>query len=241
MDSNDLASFLADPVTFLGDWPLQIGVPSGTKGTTSTAAVASSSEAVEFVQYPAASNRVTFYLHKDTPSESCWINTTQASAQAQTKTGYRLPWNGHKAYYIQLDDQADLFATARLNGCCVMVSGAGNDVQIAHVNRGDDAIEEAVRGVQDQDVANAKRLKLFDAFYWDVMGRLITLGALSDTTKVTLFDPGSYSGGNNRGLARVYGIRRSTGWTFYACIETKGERRTSLGPRPICVNKQIWP
>lgn len=241
MTGDELARWLADPVDFLGDWGLQINVTTGTAGSKASVQVASSSESVDLVQYPAASNRVPLYLHKDADAHSYWVNTSVASKQYQTKTGYRLPWASHKACYTRLDDQADVFVTSRLNGCCVMICGEGDDVWVVHANRGDDAMTEAVVGLSDMRAANERRTKLFDAFYWDVMGRLIALGALSEDHPVTLFDPSAYSGGKNKGIARVHGIRGDSGWRFFASIDTTDTQRCPAGTRPVCVNQRIWP
>jgi len=59
--------------------------------------------------------------------------TRKVGKHTHKLTGFYCPWSGDRVWSVDLDDRADFFFTATLNGCTVAVEGAV-DPKVSHAN-----------------------------------------------------------------------------------------------------------
>ncbi|MFL5344198.1 MAG: hypothetical protein ACJ8AT_05360 [Hyalangium sp.] len=172
------------------------------------------------------------------------------------KKCFFLPWRSDCFFSMKLGPAADLFITAAMNGCCVMIAGPRATPTVFHVN-----FKEVIPDVNSSDLGTIKQQQNpeYTRQYSAALKLLQQRGLLGED--VTIFDPAFYMALNasNRGV--VWGVRDgSNNWTFYyqmdVVTETQeawkwpvlgvewGKKGDWTGVKPkkqVSLSNQLWP
>lgn len=76
----------------------------------------------------------------------------QVGSRTNKLIGYYCPWSGDRVWSVDLDDRADFFFTATLNGCTVAIDGAVNP-KVSHANYLDPLTQQVDQGRIDTELA----------------------------------------------------------------------------------------
>jgi hypothetical protein len=129
--------------------------------------------------------------------------------------GYYCPWSGNRAWSVQLDNQADYFFTATLNGCTVAVEG-GQTTRITHANYIDAATQIDQQSIDDEI---ARRHA----------GAIATVKK-TDYTNVAKKDAARVTDTVLDYQACVVGFREKNGWHFYYQSYKKFQAASAKNP-----------
>jgi len=154
------------------------------------------------------------------------VSTTKHVVQT-----YYLNWASDSAYWMQLGGAANLFVTARLNGCGVLIYGTPSSPTVVHANIKRENLLDFPEDLDPLDKSalnqwNQQRMDIFHRFYSNLAFGLTDAGifrptrlsgsGLDDSGAVSkLFEPSFYfaKGG---GYAHLFGFKAANGdWSFY--------------------------
>ena len=126
--------------------------------------------------------------------------TRKVTSSTTHLAAYYCPWSGDNAWSVQLDDDADYFFTATLNGCSMAVEG-GARPKVTHLNYVD-----ATSKIDQHRIANEITLR-----YPGAVPRVLKKDDYTNTAKKTAaLDRGDQLDYR----ATVVGFRKSDGWHF---------------------------
>ncbi|HET9956473.1 MAG TPA: hypothetical protein VFQ61_18335 [Polyangiaceae bacterium] len=244
MDTRALVQFKRDPAGFVDSGLFRV-MPITAHAPPSPGGIAiDSGEKFSLVRYVPADSLRTLRLKATDLAQNaghdviCQDGVLDGSADVE---GYYLGWKTDEIHMMSLSPLcgADFFVTAKMNGCCVYVSGTQASPTVIHANTGSAALED----FDDSGYATMaeKTTALFEyqatiyrKIYAKLAARLAEFGHIQTGGPVTVFDPGNYrlAGGYD---ARVFGLRRSGNWTFYySCERSQNGAETH-------VTRELWP
>jgi hypothetical protein len=154
------------------------------------------------------------------------VATTKHVVQA-----YFLNWATDKGYWMQLGSAANLFVTARLNGCGVLIYGLPSSPTVVHANIKRENLLDFPEDYDpfnkaSLDSFNKQRMDIFHRFYSNLAFGLTDAGifnptrlspsGLDDSGAVSkLFEPSFYFA-KNGSYAHLFGLKDSSdNWSFY--------------------------
>jgi hypothetical protein len=166
------------------------------------------------------------------------VARAKASHEASILRAYYLKWSANASYVMTLDDDADYFFTAPMNGCAVFVAGNEDTPTVCHANF---SLDEDVRD------RYALRDRLYDAL------RPHAVGANQPQSLLPSFY--LQPGGVTSSFTSVYGFRDShqgqSRWSFYYHIvlmanqpwanTNKDEVKVRGSEKPYFITGQLWP
>lgn len=129
---------------------------------------------------------------------------------------YLLPWASNKLFLAELGGKHDLFFTAMMNSCAVIISGGRCNPSVIHANTKSNAL-------------NAAPLDQLGAVYGGIyrgMANALAQRGIVDLSNMAIFEPAEY-----QGKGTVFGVRLDSRWTFY-CTTWVGKGS---------VTRQLWP
>ena len=183
-------------------------------------------------QYSAARVLPVTLRYDDTgipPTSAVWISRNQpgGGGQYQRDRAYYLQWAPDQAYAIELGFDAQLFFTAELTGCGIMVFTAQHKTIVVHHNV---QVPPVPPTFMQQIFESAAARQLRDAAHM-VDVRTQTLASLAqdivaahpDMTGGTLLSVQQYGA-----TARVFGIKRGGQWRLYVNRPVGGTYQTEL-------------
>ncbi|RDU96659.1 hypothetical protein [Trinickia dinghuensis] len=181
-------------------------------------------------QYSAARVTPVTLRYDDTgisATSAVWISRNQPGGQYQRDRAYYLQWAADHAYAIELAFDAQLFFTAELTGCGIMVFTAPNKTIVVHHNVQVPPVP--LTFMQQMFESAAARQQRETAHVSDV--RTQTLHGLAqdiaaahpDITGGTLLSVQQYGA-----TARVFGIKRNGQWRLYVNRPVGGTYQTEL-------------
>ncbi|WP_437574759.1 hypothetical protein [Sorangium sp. So ce887] len=203
--SADLAwdDFLANPSAVLGNLdlvPAQAFAPPVSRTRRGTRTIPTVRE------YPCATTRIC--LRRDDHPPRYTIVVDRHRGRRSRPAAY-LPWSAREACRMELDNTADIFLTDRLNGCGIIFAGSRANPSVVHANHytGVEDLDATYRA-RHNDVQQYARVNALRENEYRSLARAIGLN------RGTIFSPRQYFAAGQP--ARVFGVRRRVGWTFYA-------------------------
>lgn len=182
-------------------------------------------------QYSAARVTPVTVRYDDTgisATSAVWVSRdAPAGADYQRDRAYYLQWAADQAYAIELGFDAQLFFTAQLTGCGILIFTAPSRTIVVHHNVQVPAVPPSF--FQQRFESAAARQQRNDAHSADVrMGTLHNLAqdivaATPDITRGTQLSVQQYGD-----AARVFGIKRDGGWRLFVNRKLGGTYRTEL-------------
>ncbi len=152
--------------------------------------------------------------------------------EASPLVAYYLPWDTNVSYGMNLDDDADFFFTAPMNGCAFLVAGSAKKPSVCHANYYLDPEQNA----QLSDVQrHARRRRFYQLLATTVMGE-----------GTTVLHPDFYlsPGGVKSVTTSAFGFRdRGTGnWSFhYHVVFGSNEPWANANGDAVVVQRQSKP
>jgi hypothetical protein len=222
-------TFIDDPVTYLGAKPLllSIGSPAGTLQTPVT------------VQFTTGQNVTLPLLRHDGPAAMKQLGWMGADAPPPGSASitqdypiescYVLNWAADKVYYTTLGAAGRVFVTVRLNGCGVIIGGDVNSPVVVHANISPASVFPERVGVNDENIQREEKGLAWGRYYAKLAVQLRNQGIFAND-RITVIHPEFYQMLGS--FARVFGVRRMDGWSFYANMDAGGSRAST---------KKIWP
>lgn len=246
-----LSAFRDSPATFIGNHPLKIEPiqANETNATTKTISVKvqkednyteTITEAFRFTELSPASCKENLHLHRNSRGGYEILRTKNSPNDADL-TSYYLPWKNGLAYAVRLDDGADFFATAKVNGCCVYVTGDRASPMVIHANYNPQEAHTKDRlfppkqslanlnPTQMGEVYTKHHFKQYTRFYGNLAHKLVDDGVLERTKPISVYDPEFYLA--RGGVATMFGVRKNGQWTFYFNLQKESENVTA----------ELWP
>jgi hypothetical protein len=239
MDQNQYRQFLNDPAAFMNAGPvrrLRINMVPGGPGFRNT---------VQFTaNYPGAVP--TFFQYSDsmvTPvslrydntgipaTSALWAQTNRpANGQFVNDRAYYLQWNADQAYAITLGHEAQLFLTAQVDGCGILLLEGPQGLTVIHHNVQVAAVGQSFMQQVFESQANYNNRDRENRF--DV--RAQTLQALAQhivaanpgITRGTALDARQYMGTGH--VASVFGVKRGGRWRVYVNRRIGADYQTDL-------------
>lgn len=222
MDQQRYSAFLNNPCDILNEGNvrhLRLDSSMGRTRANSVARTVSAPGAVPLhYQYEKASVSPVFVRYDDTPipqTSAIWVSQRKpSSGDYQKDRAYYLQWGPDSAYAVELGFEAQLFFTAELTGCGIIVlSGAGKTVLVHH------NIQVTPPGptfFQNLFESNAKKMVREAA----AVGRARTDSLYLMLQNIVASTPGLTSGKmlgvqQYGGTARFFGMKRGGSWRFY--------------------------
>jgi hypothetical protein len=126
---------------------------------------------------------------------------------------FYLPWKEDAICTMTLDQSAEWFITARMNGCCTMIGGTRKAPKVVHANLNDQL--PVVKHGDSFEKTRTDQLLAYTQAYAATRAALVTKGLFADDT-VQMFDPAFYMGQQRGGRGVVFGLKDGQNdWTFY--------------------------
>lgn len=161
-------------------------------------------------------------------TSAVWVSrTSPVGVDYQRDRAYYLHWNVNQAYAIELGSDAQLFFTAELTGCGILIFTAPSRTIVVHHNLQVPVVPPTF--FQQLFESNDARDQRYDAHKANVqMGALQNLAqdivaANLDITGGTLLSVGQYGG-----ISRVFGIKRGGRWRLFVNRPVGGNYQTEL-------------
>ncbi len=239
MNQNQYRRFLNNPVTFMNGGPVtrfRINMSPGGAGFANSIKSTSQVQGGVPLSFQHSDARVTpmSLRYDDTgipQTSALWATTTRPPAgDYVTDRAYYLQWSVDRAYAIELGSEAQLFVTARIDGCGILVFETPKKLIVVHHN------------VQVAAASKSRFQKMFESqekynirnnnYRFDV--RAQALQALSeqiiadnpDIIGGTSLDARQYMATGQ--AASVFGVKRDGRWRIFLNSKTGLDYRTSL-------------
>ena len=239
MDNTQYRQFLNNPVTFLNGGPvsrLRINVTTPGVPFRNTIKSTENFNGSVPTSFQYSDSRVTsISLRYDNtgiaPTSALWAQTTRPPAgNFVNDRAYYLQWSADQAYAIELKHEAQLFFTAQVDGCGILVFETPQKLIIVHHN-----IQVAAAGqsflqsvFESQGNYRARdRNNRFDArarALQDLSAHIIANNP--GITGGTSLDARQYMATGH--AASVFGIKRGGRWRIYVNSKTGANYRTKL-------------
>lgn len=185
-------------------------------------------EKCSITELQAPQSRRTVYMRFNERGE-CLIEGTKNAVNAQEVETYYLPWTIGAAYSVRLDDKLDFFTTAKLNACCIMISGTQEAPLVIHANYDPEDGQRLNLGGLSNDEGRKLHLKQYTRFYGNLAHELVRQKILSEHTN-SIFDPAFYL--DKGSVGTVFGVRKDGKWKFFF---------TMMKPNKEFVTAELWP
>ena len=240
MTQNQYRQFLNDPAGFLNAGPvtrLRINMMPGGPGfrnTVSSTANFAGAVPIHF-QYSDAMVSTVFLRYDNTgipPTSALWAQTAQPPHNAPyvNDRAYYLQWNADQAYAITLGYEAQLFFTAQVDGCGILIFQTPRNLIVVHHNVQVAAVGQSwVQRVLEsqQNYNNRDRENRFDV-------RAQTLQQLAEhivannpnIIRGVALDSRQYMSTGN--AASVFGVKRGGSWRIFVNSKTGADYHTDL-------------
>jgi hypothetical protein len=239
MNQTQYRQFLNDPAAFLNAGPvvrrLRINMtPAGPGFRNTVRSTDQIGGAPIFFQYSDAMVTKVYLRYDDTAlvpdNRVLWAETTPGGAQYVNDRAYYLQWNVDQAYAITLGHEAQLFFTAQVDGCGILVFETPQNLIIVHHNVQVAAVGESFLQSIFESRQNYNARDLANRF--DV--RAQTLQALvqhivahnPSIVRGTALDARQYMATGNP--ASVFGVKRGGRWRIYVNSMTGANYHTDL-------------
>jgi hypothetical protein len=235
-------AFAANPVQKLGEMALNINLPDApttSDGTYTVEFSAGKTIALPLVGQVGQIKKMGFTEDAAMGSVPAKCNMTKDYSAEDV---YVLDWKADKIYHTKLGNQAKYFATARVNGCGVIIGGDRNAPTVVHANISPDSVYPENAGAyaawstaQDKaehqtQLSTREKHDAWARYYANLAIKLRTDNRISSDT-ISVVDPRIYQADGSYG--RIFGIRADNGdWTFYLNRD-KGTNKA--------VTQEIWP
>jgi hypothetical protein len=212
--------FVEDPGGFLGALDL---VPSQAFATPPLPARRGSARIPVVREHPYQTTRICL-RREDAPRR--YIIVVDHHGSGRSLPAVYLPWAANEAHVMTLRATADVFLTDRLNGCGMIFAGPRATPTVVHANyyTGPDDLDARYRAGHD-DLQQQARVNTLREMEYTSIARALGFGVHH-----SLFSPRAYFAQGQP--ARVFGVRRRIGWTFYAITRS---------PAMVLSTAQIWP
>lgn len=220
-------AFINDPVAYLGAKPVQItiGSPVGTAQPAVTVQfTANQNITLPLLRHDGQAAMKSLGWKEDAAPPS--VNITQ---DYPVESCYVLNWASDKIYYTTLGAAARIFATVRLNGCGVIIGGDVNTPVVVHANVSPASVFPERASATDSNIQRDEKELAWGRFYAKLAVQLRNQGIFSND-HLSVIHPEFYQ--TTGSFARVFGVRRMDGWSFYVNMDSGGGRATT---------KKIWP
>lgn len=242
------SQFVADPASYIGNKQLTVDtIVADLTGSKTTELVVQVQEqdndfktipqAIDYTQLtPEACSR-TMYLRKDSFGQFFMARSSDPKVSEIPLDSYYLPWKNGQAYALRLDNKKDFFCTAKVNGCCIIVSGDRESPLVMHLNYDPKGTrltpsKQDVDGMSHEQLLEAYKkhqFKQYTRFYGNLAHELIDDNVLDSKKPISVYDPEFYLAGGS--FATMFGIRKDNKWTFYF-NQRKGNKH---------VTAELWP
>ena len=166
-------------------------------------------------------------------------NCFDVALGGSTFTGYWLPWNDDKAFQMTVGDRYEVFITAKINSCGIIIGGPEGSPVVIHANamaRISDPpstfglapnLAASISREHQSNVNNEYKLA-----YGNLAAKLISDGVFGGgKPNVFVLDPEYYLSAKS-GSAGVFGVRNGGTWKFYVNIHCTGNIGKTI---------EIWP
>jgi hypothetical protein len=236
------ATFATNPMQKLGDMQLNINLPDApitSEGAYTVEFSAGKSIALPLIGQVGQIKKMGFKEDAAMGSTSAKCNMTK---DYSVEDVYVLDWKADKIYYTRLGNQAKYFATARVNGCGVIIGGDRKSPTVVHANISPDSVypeneaaytawSEAKDKAEHQTQLNTReKHDAWNRYYNNLAMTLRKDNRISNDT-ISVVDPRIYQADGSYG--RIFGVRADNGdWTFYLNRD-KGTQQA--------ITQEIWP
>lgn len=254
MSSNpvDLNAFRKDPPHYLGARALEIiSIPANltdSKTRTVTVNFQNDPDSLKWVQYPMdvvtlslKNTHRSLYMSVGVDGKMKMMKDPTHSSDA-VLDAYYLPWGPSVAYSVQLGKDRKFFATAKVDGCCIIVSGDRTAPTVMHINYAPDesrvvpetqAILDHRQAAFHYDRLSKEKHNEYTRFYGGFAADLIKENIIDGFKPIGVYDPAFYL--SKGGWGTVFGVWRDDhdykGWKFYYNINNGNRWITS----------ELWP
>lgn len=239
MNQNQYRQFLNNPVAFINGGPvtrLRINMNPGGVGFRNTIRSTAQHPGSVPLSFQYSDSRVSpIYLRYDNtgipPTSAIWAQSTRPGAgEFINDRAYYLQWSADQAYAIELGYEAQLFFTAQVDGCGILVFETPQKLIIVHHNVQVAAVGQTfLQSIfeSQQNYTNRDRENRFDQ-------RAQTLQALSEHIVAnnpniiggTALDARQYLSAGN--AASVFGVKRGGRWRIYVNSKLGANYQTKL-------------
>jgi len=221
MNNNDYRQFLNDPVTYMGNRGLRLTGFSAPSLLGSVKMVLGESGMFKVIDHNASSHIKKVVLYDDI-NEDMWCSNGSPNAVAYVRDrAYYLHWKKGMAYSMTLGTEVNLFFTAELSGCCVMVFETNDGPTVFHGN-----IDVQFRDLKRNEKFNSYYRLLYDYIWHKKSSMFLTIAAklkpnVTVTDRWSCVLPGFYQQQSQDGKIKIFGVRRNKQWRFYYNLKTK--------------------
>ncbi|HZZ77670.1 MAG TPA: hypothetical protein VFE62_04070 [Gemmataceae bacterium] len=224
------ASFKANPITYLGQ--KQFITPGTTGSLTSTDITGSAQLPGSDMEVKTVSNQTSLKYFSVADGNAYVATMADSSGDFRA---YWLPWRSGYAFKMTLGSTVDVFITAKMNSCGIIIGGPEATPTVIHANT-----ENVTVPVFDKnaDIATAMQQarSIQTSEYKLAYGNLAAQAIRADyfgtgKSNVGVIDPEFYLTDKLTSMS-VFGIRASGTWTFYANLHTAGKQGITM---------EIWP
>ncbi|TDO96722.1 hypothetical protein [Marinomonas balearica] len=222
MDLRQYQQFLNDPVRLLSRGNVSQLRFNGTLSNVKNAVMRVIDQGGTYrIRYKYSKSRVTPVTIKydDTgipQTSAIWVSRTPPNGIGDYRKdrAYYLEWGSNNAYAIELGAEAQLFFTAELTGCGILIFSAGEKLIVVHQNIQVDPIpqnafqkifeSDSAKQQRNRDHSNLVRVQTLHKVALDIVDQMpsITRGA-----QISVKDYGD--------KARIFGIKRHGAWRLY--------------------------
>jgi hypothetical protein len=239
MDQTQFGQFLNDPARFLNAGAVQrmrINITPGGAGFRNTVkCTANYPGAVPtFFQYSDALVTPVFFRYDNTgiPATSAlWVQTGRpANGPYTSDRAYYLQWGDNQAYAITLGYEAQLFFTAQLTGCGILVFQTPQALTVVHHNVQVAAVDQSFvqkifesqrdQRIREQEYSFDVRAQALQALAKHI------ISADPNVTRGIALDSRHYLASANP--ASVFGVKRNQRWRIFVNHNTSGIYQTDL-------------
>lgn len=238
MDQTQYMQFLNDPARFLNNGPVQrlrITINPGPAAKNTVKYTANYPGAVPTdYYYSDALVKPVFIRYQNTsiPATSAlWVETSQPAIDPFTRDrAYYLHWEVDYAYAITLGYAAQLFFTAQLTGCGILVFETPQALTVVHHNVQVAAVDQSflqriLESQRDRSIREAEYK--FDVRAQALQGLAMhIISADPDVIRGTALDSRQYLSSGNP--ASIFGVKRNERWRIFVNHNTSGVYQTEL-------------
>ncbi len=242
MNQNQYRQFLNDPAAFLNAGPvrrMRINInpvtPNFRNVVQRTAQYGGGAVPVHY-QYSDARVTPVSLRYDNTgipPTSALWVETNRPAnplAQFVTDRAYWLQWRADEAYAISLGHEAQLFFTATLTGCGILVFETPQNLIVIHHNIQVAAVGQSF--IQSLFESQQNYLARDQTHRFDARAEALqqlaqhVVADNPDIVRGTALDSRQYFSSDQP--ASVFGVKRGGSWRIYVNFKTGADYRTEL-------------
>jgi hypothetical protein len=239
MNQTQYRQFLNDPAGFLNDGPvkrLRININLGPVASKNTDKYTASYPGAVPTVYQYSDSLVTqvFFRYDITgiaATSALWVTADRPAGESYiSDRAYYLQWEVDKAYAITLGYAAQLFFTAQLTGCGILVFQSPQALTVIHHNmqvaaEGQSFLQRIFESQRDRSIRQ-------EEYKFDVRAQALQglathiVSADPDVIRGTALDSRQYLSSGNP--ASVFGVKRNERWRIFVNHNTSGVYQTEL-------------